>query len=92
MKTNKTFNQLFQEYCYTGFLSANDYAKYNLIQRYWDKASPRLKKEADELLSKGKALFDNRMKHEVSRENLLKHISKDDNWKSCYIPIPFEKV
>lgn len=81
----KFINELFYLY----LLPPEKEAKYWLIQRYEDKVSPRLIKEADLILKEGKLAWDKAAINQIIYGNpLLDLIKKEESWQGAYIPVP----
>ncbi len=72
-------------------LSSREQVTYYLIDRYLDKASPRLRAKYDALRAKAKAQFPEFFRAELTRgDYLLKHVAKDEAWLGGCLSIPFK--
>ena len=83
--TYSTLNEMFKEH-YTHILYGKDQVKYDLIEKYEDRVSPRLLYEKKLLREKSKVQGDQMWKELLETPSpLFKNLSKDNIWTSSCI-------
>lgn len=87
--SSTTLNEMFKEY-YGCILSDKDRVHYDLIEKYWDKVSNRLKTQYTNLKEKGKE-NSKRIFTELiySKNTLMSKIQKDDRWTGSVLINPY---